>query len=125
MSENESVQLGQLSKPAIISELLDCRRRLAEVEAAAMATGLVASTRLDCLRMVAMQMNRDPAPPASMIVPEGEAERRLLAKELRSLAEHIREQADGFTQSACIIDPDSSVRPVIKQPLTGKRELSE
>ena len=105
MSGNESLDLGQLSKPAIISELLDCRRRMREAETAVILANLVASTRLDCLRMVAMQMNRDPAPDPGLIVPEGAAERRLLAKELRELAEHLHEQADNFVQSASIIDP--------------------
>ena len=105
MSGNQSLQLGQLSKPAIISELLNCRRRLEEAEAAVMAVNLISATRLDCLRMVAMQMNREPAPDPRIIVPEGDVERKLLARELRHLAEHLREQADGFAQSASTIDP--------------------
>ena len=88
---DQDMDLSQLSKPAIIAELMTIKTELARARLDLSGSQLVSAARFDCLALVAAAMNR-PDIEVKFSVPDGAAERKVMTEEIRGLVGHLRER---------------------------------
>lgn len=89
-----------MSKPALYVELAERNRKIEALRGEVIKQQLVGAVRLDVIRLLGFISNRDPAPDIETIVPDAPEVRAVMARELRNLAEHLREQAAAFDKHA-------------------------
>ena len=70
--------LDQMSKPALIVELAEREKKIAELQTEVMKAQLVGAVRLDVIRLLGFLANRDPAPNPKLIVPESKEARNII-----------------------------------------------
>ncbi len=109
------MDLSQLSKPAIITELIETKNQVSALQGELMKSQFQGAIRLDVIRLLGFIANRDPAPDVTAIAPEEPEVRAIMALELEDLAKHLRGRADAFdahAQGLRVTDEDDGEDPI-------------
>lgn len=96
MATSEQQALDQMSKPAVMAEVIERGVKIRALQGELIKAQLVGAVRLDVIRMLGFIANRDPAPDIEAIVPEAPEVRLAMAAQLADLAIHLRGEADKF-----------------------------
>lgn len=86
------------------AELMESKRALMATRGELLKAQVVAATRLDVIRLLAIMSNRPGIPDLSALTPNDPAARALLAIELRELVAHMRVEASKYEQIALELD---------------------
>lgn len=86
------------------AELLEAKRALMATRGELLKVQVVAATRQDVIRLLALMSNRPGIPDLSGTLPVDQGARALFAIELRELVTHLRGEASKYEQIALQLD---------------------
>lgn len=95
-----SDDIGQMSRPALIARIGTLQAEIATGQDELLKVRMMSAVKLDVIRLLAFQMNRDPTPDPRLIVPKDPAARKLIAMELEAAANHLIQNAESMKRSA-------------------------
>ena len=86
------------------AELLEAKRALMATRGELLKTQIVAATRLDVIRLLALMSNRSDVPDLAGMQSFDDGARKLFAIELQALTAHLRAEASKYEQIALQLD---------------------
>lgn len=95
-----SDDIMQMSKPALIARIGMLQATIATHQEELLRSNMMSAVKLDVIRLLAFQMNREPKPDPRLIAPTDPSARKLIAMELEATAKHLVKTAASMTNSA-------------------------